>query len=285
MSPARAWPFVVALAVCGCSARSAPQPIYSALSGEVARVGEERLDATLVGAVARARRVTPPVAMADLVQDSLAGQGARARGLDRSFKVQWESTATLGRKVPLRLLEQARAQGAPTDDELAHLEVVHAVVMRTPRLLEATALFTAHAIEDAVAKARTSDQFMTLARAVSGDVRTVVQALPVFDAAGHTADGQELDPDFTAAAFELHRPGETSPIVETSFGWHVIRLVSRQIPAGDTLEASRSALAEAVTALRAREGLADVLRARRDHTRIEVSGAAAALMAQVQLMP
>jgi hypothetical protein len=282
---ARAWSAVAALVTCGCGTRSAPQPTYSALSGEVARVGGDRLAATLVGDVARARGVTPPVAMAALVEDSLAEQGARARGLDRSAPVQWESTATLGRQVPQRILEQARALGAPTDDELAHLEVVHAVVLRTQSLPEATALFTARAIEDAVAKARTSEEFMARAKAVSADVRTAIQPLPIFDAAGHMEDGEELDPDFTAAAFELQRPGQTSPIVETSFGWHVIRLVSRQPPSGDALEASRTQLAEAVIALRARERLSDVLRARREHTRIEVSGAAAELMAQVTLMP
>jgi len=276
---------VVATMAWGCGTRSVPQPTYSALSGEVARVGDDRLGAALVGAVARARGVTPPVAMAVLVEDALAGQGARAQGLDRSPEVLWQSAAALGRQVPLRFLEQARSQGLPTDDELAQLEVVHAVVLRTQSLPEATAVFTARAIEDAVAKARTSEEFMARAKAASSEVRTTVQALPVFDAAGRMEDGEMIDPDFAAAAFQLHREGETSPIVETSFGWHVIRLVSRRPPPTGALEARRTELAEAVIDLRARARLAEILRARRQHTRVDVSGAAAELMAEVPLMP
>ena len=40
----------------------------------------------------------------------------------------------------------------------------------------------------------------------------------------------QFDPDFVAGALELE-PGEISGPVETQFGWHVIRLVSREVPA------------------------------------------------------
>jgi peptidyl-prolyl cis-trans isomerase C len=269
----------------GCGTRSGPQPTYSAPSGEVARVGDDRVGAALIAEVARARGVTPSVAMAALVEDALAAQGARAQGLDRSPEVQWESTAALGRQTPQLLLAQARAKGSPTDDELARLEVVHAVVLRSPSLSEGSALFTVHAIADAVAKARSTEDFMARAKTASGEARTSIEALRAFDASGRMEDGQVLDPDFVAAAFALHRPGETSPIVETSFGWHVLRLVSRRVPAGAALEASRSELAESVVALRARGALAEVLRARRQRTRIDVSAGAGELMAQVPPMP
>lgn len=266
---------------CGEGGEAAPKPTYLALGGEVASVGDTPVGATLVADVARTRGAAASVALDAVVEDALVAQGARAEGLDRSPAVRWASTAALGRDVPRRVWAEARLQGAPTDDELAQIEVVHAVVLRTHGVTEARALFTARAVADAVAAARTSEEFLARARAATSGVRASVEALPSFDAAGRMQDGQLLDPDFTAAAFALHTPGETSPIVESPFGWHVIRLVSRVRPPDAELEKRRSDLAEDVFGLRARGRLARILREHRARTPVELSEAADELMAQV----
>ena len=56
--------------------------------------------------------------------------------------------------------------------------------------------------------------------------------LPAFDKDGETIDGiGMLDPDFTAAAFKLEKPGEFTKPVHTQFGYHIIKLL-KQDPKG-----------------------------------------------------
>jgi peptidyl-prolyl cis-trans isomerase C len=246
----------------------------------VAQVDDVRIPGVLVAGVASARGATPRKAVDALIEDALAARAARAEGLDRAPEVEWASTAALARAATLRFQTEAQGAGPPTDDELATITVQHALVRRSPSLPPTRALELAGQIASAVASAEDAKDFEARARSVAGAANWLrIESLPGFDLGGDSADGMHFDEAFVAGAFALHRPGETSGVVETTFGWHVIRLVSREVPAGPVLEGRRSRLADAVVTTRAR-ALVEATVAERLHTEaIEVSGAADALMA------
>lgn len=273
-----------AATVLACGGQAAPGPTIASLGGDVAEVGDVPIPASLVREVARARGVAAREALDGLVEDALAAQGARARGLDRSPQVAWAWGAALARRVPERLRDQARAKGPPTDDELADVAVIHAVVLRASALPQARAVALARAIASSVVSAKTDAEFEERARAAAV-VRITVERIPPFDAAGSTSEGGGLDPSFVAAAFALHAAGETSGVVETPFGWHVLRLLSRTTPEAAQLEERRRALTGPVIAMRVRSGLDALVRERRQRAKVEVSSAADRLLAEVTGLP
>jgi hypothetical protein len=269
----------------GCGQPPPPPEANVPLDGAVARVGRAVLPSALVAEVAGARGVAAPEALEGLVRDALAAQGALDRGFGRDPAVSWQTTSALGRRVPEHLAREAVARGAPDDDELALVSVVHAVVLRSPVLREEDALELAGAIRQAVVGARDADDFRARVNRVNHPhAKVVAEPLGPFGADGRDSSGAQIDAGFVAAAFALRKPLETSPIVVSPFGWHVIQLVERK-PAGAPSADRALELAPAVASLRARGALDDLLRERREHTRVELSGGADALMAQAFAAP
>jgi hypothetical protein len=263
---------IAGLALACHDGRGSP-PASSSLGGDVARVGGVSIKAVLVEAAARATGSTPAQTLERLVDDALAAEGARAEGVDHR-EAAWPIAVALGRTVPARVDEDAESLGPPTDHELATLDVTHAVVLRERAASEERALFTANAIVRAVSSARTPEAFEAAAAAIPHPgTQVVVERVPPF-----AVDGA-LDPAFVAAAFRLHSPSDMSPVIESSFGWHVIYLIEAKPPDAASVEARRRDLASPVIAMRARAGLDELLRERKGREPIEVLAAADSLMA------
>jgi hypothetical protein len=277
---------ILALACDACSSSAPPAPVAQAsLGGAIARVGTVVLSPALVARVASAKGSSPRDATGDLIADALAAQGAWARGLDRDPAVVGRCAAAVARRVPERLAQEAKAEGPPSEEELEVISVVQVMVVRSATIHEAEALALAGALRRAVTGASSSDDFEARAGAVPHpNVQVSIQTVGPFGADGQGAGQGEVDPSFVAAAFALRSPQDVSPIVETPFGWHVLRLVERKAAEISPIDRAR-VLEDAVVGMRGRLKLDALLRARRQTTKIEVSGGADTLMSRVTAEP
>lgn len=298
---------VLALLAACSSPESQPTPTNrpaderAALGGAVAaRVGGEPIPLSLVASVAQAQHVAPQDALRKIIDDEIAANSARKRGLDQANPTSWNLTAVRGRLVADRLLEEAKKKGSPSDAEVERLSEAHwADVNRPPmvHVMHAIVLLPgkpaevkqARAIADkmaaAVNDAASPEDFKAKATAVEHpkDIETRVEDLPPFDEDGRVATGGGMVPEFAKAAHALKTPGAQTGIVETRFGWHVIRLIERVPERRMALEDRRTAFAEEVLAMRGHDAVTDLFTALRGKTRVEVSPSAEQLMRTVSI--
>ncbi|MDB4946033.1 MAG: Peptidyl-prolyl cis-trans isomerase PpiD [Labilithrix sp.] len=269
----------------------------ASLGGQIAaRVGVDVIPLTLVASVAAAQQVSPRVALDHLVADALSANGARERHLDGADPARWLLVAARARWVADRTLEAARASGPPTAEEIAKLtelhwrevdrppavRIVHAVALRPKDPHDdARARALAAELRAAVLSARDEADFTARAKAVAHpaelDVR--VESLPAFTSDGTLVEqgGAVVEP-FARGAFTISQPGDTSGIVETTFGWHVIRLLERLPEQRMPLEARRAAFAQEAVVARAHQESEARLRVLRAATPVVVEPSAENLM-------
>jgi peptidyl-prolyl cis-trans isomerase C len=204
--------------------------------------------------------------------------------------------------------EEARAGGPPTDAEVRALSeerfweldrprmvaVVHAVVLSPEpdpaarALAERIAVATAHANTDAEFQAaagmvdagRFTVKLETL-QPVTLDGRAVNPAAP--PPAGPAV--QQYDREFAAAAQRLARPGEQSPVLRTSFGYHVLYALSIIPPQQPSLDERRALLHDEIMSQRATALSAELLERQRREFVPTQSRSALAAMQQLSKQP
>jgi hypothetical protein len=89
---------------------------------------------------------------------------------------------------------------------------------------------------------RNGADFATVAKEKSEDyaTRDAGGTLPGFDKTGKTSDGKQMDPAIVQAALAL-KEGQISDLIQTPFGWHIIKLNKITVPSKeDQLQEARS---------------------------------------------
>lgn len=272
----------IAIATLVCSAvacgdhKPPPPPQSAELGGEqVARVGDDGIPVALVVAVARAQKISKEEALERVVADAVAASAARKKGRDRESPTSWQLTAAKARFTAERMLADSKSSGPPTDDEIAEVALVHwqevdrpvsvrtvhAVVMvaaDAPAERRKQARAVAETLREAVLGAKSADDFIAISKAVPhpSDLKVVAETLPATSVEGWVTEGdgtRAMEPSFAKGANALAKPGDTSPIVDSPFGFHVIRLLERIPEQRMALEDRRVAFADSAFAVRARK--------------------------------
>ena len=113
-------------------------------------------------------------------------------------------------------------------------------IMNRVLIAEKTAESRAKA-EDVLAELKKGADFATLAKESSADVSSAAKGGDL----GYFAKGRMV-PEFDAAAFALQKSGETSGLVETKFGYHILQLDDRRPPRTRPFEEVRDELMKEV---------------------------------------
>ncbi len=261
----------LAVAACGAPARPAGEadrdalvPVAAPEDEVVALVDRRPIHASAVRTQMRAAGVDARAALAALVDAEVLAGAALGRGLHLDREVRAEARAAAVRRLLHAAFEpQAPPAQIPDADfrrlyELNKLHFDHDEAVDVWHVLapakigdgpgaRARARARIAALLPRAAAAPTAEAFAALA-AEPGDPPLKVEHLPPFPRRGVVEDA------FADAAFALQRPGATSGIVETSYGFHVIRFVER-LPARHVgPEGARAELLPgALTAFRTRE--------------------------------
>ena len=296
---------LVAAHVAGCGSGPPPPLDYSATleQGVVASVAGESIAATTVGRIAKAQGLDARAACDRAISDALFAAEARHNSKS-SAEVRSIEQLTLARAVLEQILREARAQGPPTDDEIAALtrerwveldrptsaRTAHALVMVKDPKEKARARALANRIAEATKGATNGTDFRKLADAVPRDGLEVrVEPLPPTTADGRVFEPndpslrQQFEEDFARAANAIPEVGTNSPVVETKYGFHVIHLIERLPERRIPIEQRRSLLADEIVAKRAALLEQRVLDQLRRTTKISVDRSAVDLLSKLRV--
>jgi hypothetical protein len=265
---------------------------------ETLSIGADPVTIAMVQEVAGARGLPPLAAALAVAEDA---RFAHALTQQKPELASYLRRIALARATSLEAIRRAREEGVANDEELARFTALHwweldrpvasrvtHVVVRVAegedrRSAEQLAGRLRHALEGA----RTPERFRQIAEAVDGggfaiqveDLKPVTPDGRVYDPAAPPRFGarpERYAPAFAEAANAISEVGKLSPVVETSYGFHVLLLSERLPDQRVAPEERRRRLHAEIESHRAREAERSWLEAMRASTPVEIDPAAMA---------
>jgi parvulin-like peptidyl-prolyl isomerase len=243
---------VAVVLVAACGRRQAATSPAAALVADskddvVATVDGRPIYAADVARQARAQGVDRRTALAALVDaEALAGEAAR-RGLDRDLEARDEARGAMVRRY-LKLDFEPSVTPADVPDQVVRREYQRNLAYLNHDTYADVWHFYIPVAKNATAETR------AVARARAAELARRAKGLSLADFKKLAADEglrtEEIvsardgwvERPFSEAAFELKKPGDTSGVVTTSYGFHVLHLVRYLPPEHVTLDEARPKL-------------------------------------------
>jgi hypothetical protein len=274
---------------------------------QVARCGDEAIGRSSVIEVAAARHLSARESVELLVGDACLAEGAKRRGLPGQSQRAVEERRVLSRALltelgrdpgvlaPIRDEELAaiRAQRWRELDHDAAFRVVHAVAMfpeKGPRDADQLRTLIGRVLASVHGAGDAADFRKRALAAVEGDplkkqLRVEVLEPVIPDGRVLAGDDATYDKAFAEAASRLKNTNEISPIVESSFGFHVLMLLEI-VPAVHIPEARlREVAAPEIRANRGRAALGSLMERLHAETPTPVVRDADDLLSKVRFGP
>jgi len=303
------WCVAFAVSIGGCSGTNEPAPPVATQvhlpAGLAAKVGTEEVALSTVAGIARAQKVSLPVARDLATRDAAFALDARVAFAGGSL-IPVVERAAQARALMEAFEADAAALGPASDAEVSELSALrwqefdrpetvrttHAVAIVTRPEQDAAARAIAQHVFESVRGVSNPEDFMRLAQAVPHegiDVRA--ERLPPVTSDGRVyypggappeRANQRFDKDFAEAAHRLV-VGAIGEPAKSIFGYHVIlceeRLPEHRVP----LEERRSLLAGEVRKSRAERSKQELLGRLSSTTSIAITRSVDDLTAQVQV--
>lgn len=192
-----------------------------------------------------------------MVQVEVVSEIARKQGLDKEPKVRAQLDNILKEYLAQELLKRV-GDVEPTEEDIRQYYKAHPEEFKTPEMVRARHILlkipkTSSSAETIIERAKMKDKIESLlARLKAGEDFAKLAAENSDDAASKPKGGDlgffpkgKMAAQFEAKAFSM-KIGEMSDVVETNYGFHIIRVEGRKEAGAEPLEAIKDKAKEKV---------------------------------------